>query len=397
MATKKKKEKKEDAGRLQCEPKHMYSFDCPPLDLSFGGGIPSGRIIEIFGWAHGGKSTAALEIIKSFQRYCKDNKIEKYEVRWLETESVFDRLRAASIGVDLNSVKIEEDMETIEQVDEFLRKLVKDRQEELDKGEDPTLTIIVWDTLAAVATQGELDGNSFGGGMAYKPRKLREMLRVCTQTFSRLDTSLIIINQMSRNMSNAEDESPGGEGVKFHCSIRTKVHQTKRITKITAKGQEFAVGYWADFHHRKNKITTPRQTASAYFDNEEGLDALETNLKYLASHDLVRTSGAWKTLTVPSTFGKGAKIDREIKFQNKKAVQGAINEEPRIKDYIEYLIYEKQCSFSTLTKVRNLYKLWDYEMVIFGKKMTTLTEKEEMLANIQYEELSSEDKKCKSK
>jgi len=377
--------KNQSSGVLSCDVKHWYPFNCPPIDLALGGGIPSGKIIEYFGWAHGGKTTFALESAKAFQCYWEAKKVKNHKVLWIEAESALDKLRASAIGCNLKKFELEEDIETLEQLDKRLKKTC----DEVAKSQDKLPVLIVLDTLAALTTQKELDDGTFGGGIGYKPRLLRQIFRQYTRVIGKLDITWIIVNQMSRSMGNTESESTGGEGLKFHASIRAHLAQTLRVKEVTAKGQELQVGYWSNIKCKKNKLTS-LQTASAYFDNERGLDPIETILKYLHNFQLVETAGSWKTLQVPAI--KKAKA-YDLKYQNSKTVKEAIEQNPLLRDYLDYLVYEKQSSFTTLTKVRCILKLWEYEERLFGKRKTVLTEEEKTLALVHYEELNRENLK----
>lgn len=378
---------------------HTYEFGCPALDISYGG-IKSGKIYEIFGWESQGKSTIALEISKAFSNYWNAKGDDNYAIVWIETESAMDKVRATWMGCPVKKFIVCE-AETIEEAENLIIKM-------LEKAKLKKMRLLfVWDTIAASTTMSEKnpkinpDGtaNAWSGGMMEKPRIIRAMFRRITTPLGMTDSTLILVNQIYSGVGNfASDDSPGGGGIKFHCSVRTKIKKTGDIIETLPNGQQQKIGITSLLEHVKNKITV-RQACEIVIKGETGLDIIETNLNYLTKTKQIAIAGGWKKFQFPEgyatkkedgTFERAKMV--EYSYQAAKKVKDDIEVKyPQMKEWMDYLIYKDFTASSPLVKVKIIKKVWHYEEKFFGSKQTILTDKELEVAKIIYDDLNRQE------
>ena len=372
-----------------------YLFECPPIDISFGGGIKSGKIYEFMGWESQGKSTLALETSKTFGNYWSAKGEKNWAVLWIETESALDKPRAYWMGVPIDKFLISE-CETVEEGFELMLAT-------LEKAEAKGMKLfIVWDTIAAAPTKAELEGGQYSGGMADKPKMIRYFLRKVTNKLGKTDSTLIFVNQLSAKINSMpgakKDDSPGGGGIKYHASVRTRLTQMGKIMETNKQtGNENQVGIVTQIQHVKNKLTLPNMAVKLSIRGETGIDFLDTSLRYLKENKLCKTAGAgWVTINVPEeTQGPPKKGEQpkkvnyiEAKFQTTKKLEELIEMKyPHLKQWIDYLIYESFTRHSPLVKAKIIQKVWWYEMLFFGEHRTELTEKEKHVAQMMHQDL----------
>jgi len=208
------------------------------LDDALGiGGIPRGRIIEIFGAESSGKTTLALDIVSQAQKL-------KLTCAYIDAEHSFDLDYARNIGVDLSSVYISQPgsgEQALDIVDSFN-----------STGE---FGLIVIDSVAALTPQAEIDGEMGHQFIGLQSRLMSQALRKLTAIASRTNTAIIFINQIRSNIGvkwGPTTTTPGGMALKFYCSIRIEL---KRAAKLM-KGEE-AIGNRVKLKVVKNKLATP--------------------------------------------------------------------------------------------------------------------------------------------
>lgn len=381
---------------LGSDANHIYSFDCPVIDIPYGGGIYSGKIYEIWGWESQGKSTLALEITKAFAAYWNKQGFKKYSVLWLETESAMDKIRAKYMGCPVDNFLISE-VETLEDGEEVIMAT-------LDKAtKTGTKFIIIWDTIAAAPTRTEMAAatdpkKKWAAGMMEKPKVIRKVLRNITGMLGKTDSTLVLVNQA---MGGGDDAfgipaSPG-PAIKFHASVRTYVQARAQIKEILADGTEKTEGIISELLQYKNKLILPKQKSLVSIKGETGFDKLDTTLRYLAANKLIGLAASWKTLSFPKGYAvKDEKTGKpvvqelaEVKFQNNIKVKEAMETlYPCLKDWMDYLVYRHYTNYSPLVKVKIIAKVWDYEMKFFGEKVTTLKEDEIELAKMIHKEIN---------
>jgi len=356
-----------------------YPFDCAPLDIIFGGGVPSGKVIECFGWESSGKSTITLEAAKAFIKYWVSMNNDNYVVLWLESESALDKVRAQYMGCDLSRFVVQE-VETTEEGFKIIKAA-------LEKAKDKNLHVfIAWDTIAAVLTDKEkTSGESNTGGMGEKARLIRSLLKDVSTLLGQTNSTLVFVNQMYKNFApyGEKDEVPGGGGIKFHASIRCLMKRVgPPIEVILPNGNKITKGIEVELYTKKNKLTLPYQTCRMVINGESGLDKVETLARFLVMHKYIVVKGGWKYIE----FG-----DNEYKFQNTEQLKEILEVKcPELKTYMNYLCYNLFASISPLLKVKLLGKLWEFEIQLYGERKTKITEEEFALATLLGRELLEE-------
>lgn len=350
---------------LSSDVAYWYPINCAPIDIVFGGGIPSGKIIEMYGPESTGKSTNALEFSKAFTDYWRSQGNDDYVVLWIESESALDKIRAQYMGCQIDRFIISE-AETVEDGFEVIYNTLEKAQKYRIK------LFIVWDTIAAIPTKNEKVAGTNTGGMAEKPRIIRQELRKIVTPLGFTNSTMIFCNQIYKNLQPfAEDESPGGGGIKFHASIRARLKvtsQSKDGTKIT--------GINTEIYTKKNKLTMPYQRINVVINSEKGLDRLDTTLQFLIANKCIQQKeGGVKIISVG---------DNEYKFQNLGQLSDMISDDAKIKTTMDYLCYLHYSKSSPLMKVKLLEHVWKYEISLFGQKVTKISDEEFALASQLY-------------
>lgn len=379
---------------LGSDASHVYPFDCAPVDIPFGGGIYSGKIYEVWGWESQGKSSLALEMTKAFSNYWDKLGDSKYAILYLETESAFDKVRAKYMGCKVENFIISE-VETLEDGESVIMAT-------LEKASKFGIKfLIIWDTIAAAPTRNELAGatdpkKAYAGGMIEKPRVVRKILRNITTMIGKTDATLVLVNQAMGGGDDASGiPSSPSPAIKFHASVRTYVQGTTQVKEIMKDGTEKTVGIYSSLLHYKNKLILPKQRSSVTLRGETGYDKLDTTLRYLSEKKLITMSGSWKSIDYPNGYAEkdeqGKLIAKElisVKYQSNIKVKEAIDAQPCLKEWMDYLVYKHFTEFSPLVKVKIITKVWDYEVKFLGEKVTTLTDEEIVLARMLHKELN---------
>ena len=198
---------------MESDIKDWITTGTSPLDITLGGGIPSGRIIELFGIESVAKTTISLEFARAF---CYHHKKTPHKVLWIETEVTFDRIRAKYMGVTLDNFEFYES-----QVLEDIFKKILDTLKAAEK--DGTRYLIVFDTLAAAKCKVELqDKTKFAGGMMIKPRTINDNLARIVGPLSTTHSLLILPNQ-AYDGGKKGLIAKGGMGPKYFSSIRLQL------------------------------------------------------------------------------------------------------------------------------------------------------------------------------
>ena len=374
---------------------HYYCFGSPVIDIPFSGnGIPSGKILELYGWQSAGKSTLSLEICKAFDNYWSEynkknpKKPKKYVTLWLEAESALDKIRAKWMGCNIENWLINE-ADTVEKTEEMLLAILKKAVE------NDVIVMIVWDTIAATPMLAEQTGE--GSRMANKATYVRSFFRKITPLIGKTDSTLILVNQLTKNFeTNAADET-SIPAIKFYASIRCRITKREEDRTVTPTGDEVTRGIVSELKFDKNKLIQRGQKALVVIDNERGFDLLETSMRYLKKAKLASVKGAgWTELNIPERVYNPDNKEpigyTQIKFQGIEKLKEIIETKyPHAKDWIDYLIYLNYTTVSPLIKVKIINKVWEYENLFFGEKKTFLTEDEKTAASMLYKELESDE------
>jgi len=253
---------------------NIISTGCLSLDVALGvGGVPRGRIVEIFGPESGGKTTLALHIVAEAQK-------NSGYAAFVDVEHALDPEYAKVLGVNTDDLLVSQP-DTGEQALEITETLVR----------SGALDVIVLDSVAALVPKAELDGEMGDSHMGLQARLMSQALRKLTGTVSRSNTCVIFINQIREKigvMFGNPETTPGGRALKFYSSQRLEI---RRITTI--KNGTDPVGNRVRVKIVKNKVAPPFKMAEFDIMYGQGISYIGDVLDLAVTGDIVQKMGAW--------------------------------------------------------------------------------------------------------
>ncbi len=282
------------------------------LDIALGiGGVPRGRIVEIYGPESSGKSTLATHIVANAQ---KNGGIAAY----IDAEHALDPGYAAKIGVNL---------------DELMISQPSSGEEALNIAEMLTrsnaIDVIVIDSVAALVPKSELEGEIGDSHMGLQARMMSQALRKLTSSLSKSNTCLIFINQMRDKigvMFGNPETTTGGKALKFYASIRMDI---RRINGI--KGPDNTeIGNRVKIKVVKNKLAPPFQNAEFDIIFNEGISRLGDILDLGVLYGIIEKKGTWFSFN-------GARLG-----QGREAAREELKKNPQMADEIEKIVLSKR-------------------------------------------------------
>ena len=280
------------------------------LDLALGlGGVPKGRIIEIYGPESSGKTTVALHMVAEVQ---KRGGIAGF----VDAEHALDPAYARNIGVDIDNLYISQP-DNGEQALEITETMVR----------SGAVDILIVDSVAALVPKAEIDGDMGDSHVGLQARLMSQALRKLTAVISKSNCIVIFINQLREKvgvMFGNPETTTGGRALKFYSSIRMDV---RRIETLKQNGQ--AIGNRTRIRIVKNKIAPPFKEAEFDIMFGEGISRTGDVLDLAASEGVVAKSGAWYAY-------EGAKIG-----QGRENAKIYLKEHPEVFDEIERKVRER--------------------------------------------------------
>jgi recombination protein RecA len=244
------------------------------IDSALGvGGVPKGRVIEIYGPESSGKTTLALQIIAQAQK-------EGGTAAFIDAEHALDPAYARKLGVDIDNLLVSQP-DHGEQALEITNALVN----------SGTIEVIVVDSVAALVPKAELEGEMGDSHMGLHARLMSQALRKLTGTVSRTNTCLIFINQIREKigvMFGSPETTTGGRALKFYCSVRMEVRRMAAI-----KDGEVTVGNRTKVKIVKNKVASPFREAEFDIIYGEGISREGDLLDVGVKENLVEKAGSW--------------------------------------------------------------------------------------------------------
>lgn len=257
---------------------YAVAVECIPtgsisLDLALGGGIPKGRVIEIYGPESSGKTTLTLHAIAEVQK-------AGGTAAFIDAEHALDPAYAKRIGVDVQNLLLSQP-DNGEQALEIVETLVRSN----------AVDLIVVDSVAALVPRAEIEGDMGDSHMGLQARLMSQALRKLTGIISRSNATVIFINQIRMKigvMFGNPETTTGGNALKFYASVRMDI---RRIGQIK-QGEEI-VGNRTRVKVVKNKIAPPFREAEFDIMYNQGISASGDVLDLAANQNIVEKSGAW--------------------------------------------------------------------------------------------------------
>ncbi|MEF9970938.1 MAG: recombinase RecA [Oscillospiraceae bacterium] len=279
------------------------------LNLALGiGGVPKGRIIEIFGPESSGKTTLALHILASAQK-------EGGEVAFIDVEHALEPAYARALGVDIDSLLISQP-DTGEQALEITEALVR----------SGAIDVVVVDSVAALLPRSELEGEMGDASVGVVARLMSQALRKLAGTISKTSCIVIFINQLREKigvMYGNPETTPGGRALKYFSSVRIDIRKIETIKNGTEM-----VGNRTRAKVIKNKVAPPFKEAEFDIVYGEGISKVGEICDLGVKLDLIDKAGAWFTVG-------------EARLQGREAVKAYLKENPEVADELEEKIMEE--------------------------------------------------------
>lgn len=280
------------------------------LDWALGiGGLPRGRVIEVFGPEASGKTTLTLSVIKEIQK-------KGGVAAFVDAEHAFDSAYAKIMGLNLDELLISQP-DTGEQALEITETLVRSN----------AVDLIVIDSVAALTPRAEIEGEMGDAHMGLQARLMSQALRKLTAAISKSRTCVIFINQIREKIGvlfGSPETTTGGRALKFYASVRLDL---RRIASI--KSGDSIIGGRIRARVVKNKVAPPFKQAEFEILHDEGIAKIPSILDAAVNLGIIEKSGTW------------------LSFQNEKLSQGRdaaikiLKERPKLQEEIEKEIRKK--------------------------------------------------------
>lgn len=274
------------------------------LDIALGiGGVPRGRIIEIFGPESSGKTTLALHIVAEVQK-------SGGEAAFIDAEHALDPVYAHALGVDTDSLLVSQPDDG-EQALEITEALVR----------SGAVEVVVVDSVAALVPKSEIDGDMGDSHVGLHARLMSQALRKLTGALAKTDCAAIFINQLREKIGvvyGNPEVTTGGRALKFYSSVRIEVRKGEQLKE----GSE-VIGNRTKVKIVKNKVAPPFKTAEFDIMYGEGVSKLSSIIDMGVQLDIIDKSGAWFSY-------EGARLG-----QGKENAKQSLKEQPELCAEIE--------------------------------------------------------------
>ena len=280
------------------------------LDLALGiGGIPRGRIIEIYGPESSGKTTLSLHILAEAQKLGG-------VAAFIDAEHALDIQYAKKLGVDVDNLIISQP-DTGEQGVDIVDSLVRSN----------AVDIVIVDSVAALVPRAEIEGDMNDAQMGLHARLMSKALRRLTGAISKSKATIVFINQLREKIGNPygnPETTTGGRALKFYSSVRLDIRKVEVL-----KEGENAVENKVKVKVIKNKVAPPFKTVEFDIMYGEGISKLGTILDLAADYDIIKKAGSWYS------------YESEKIGQGREKAKAFLKENPNILEEVEKKLYAK--------------------------------------------------------
>lgn len=283
------------------------------LDLALGGGVPKGRIIEVYGPESSGKTTLTLHVIAEAQKRGES-------AAFIDAEHALDPEYAKKIGVNIKDLIVSQP-DSGEQALEIVETLVRSN----------AVDVIVVDSVAALTPKAEIEGEMGDSHMGLQARLMSQALRKLTGIIHKSSTTVIFINQMRMKIGvvfGNPETTTGGNALKFYASVRVEVRKSAQI-----KQGDNIIGNRVKAKVVKNKVAAPFKTAEFDIMYNEGISYYGDLLNTATTLGVVKKSGAWYNYQ-DTKLGQGYEASKKILKDNvemsqqiRKDVEGVVKKQ----------------------------------------------------------------------
>lgn len=298
------------------------------VDLALGiGGLPRGRVTEIYGPESSGKSTLAMHVVAEAQR-------NGGTCAYIDAEHAMDPVYAAAIGVDVDNLLISQP-DTGEQALEICDMLVR----------SGAVDVVVIDSVAALTPKAEIEGDMGDSFVGLQARLMSQALRKLTANINRTNTVVIFINQLREKigvMFGSPETTPGGKALKFYSSVRIDIRRIESIKDGTD-----VVGNRTRVKIVKNKVAPPFKQAEFDITYGKGISREGSTIDIAVEYAIVKKSGAWYTYE-GEQLGQGRENAKNFLIENPEITM-EINE--KIKQKVGLIVVEDKGALSELDDV----------------------------------------------
>ncbi|HMS92217.1 MAG TPA: recombinase RecA [Candidatus Saccharibacteria bacterium] len=279
------------------------------LDLALGGGIPQGRIVEIYGPESSGKTTLALHTVAEVQK-------KGGLAAFIDAEHALDPEYASKIGVKLDDLLISQP-DTGEQALEICETLVR----------SSAVDVVVVDSVAALVPRAEIEGEMGDSHMGLQARLMSQALRKLAGVISKSNTTVIFINQLRMKigvMFGNPEVTAGGNALKYYASVRLDIRRSEQI-----KDGDNIIGNHVKVKVVKNKIAAPFKVAEFDIMYNEGISKSGDLVDLAVKNELVQKAGAWFSYK-DEKIGQGREAAKQFLTDNPK-IMAELEKEIRAK------------------------------------------------------------------